>query len=793
VFLFGILVFAWHSALRSRPTSAAAASVWDRRSWHAPRRWSTDPSVWLVAFLAVFVAPVSGQTAVPGFTTTKQYTLERLGDDHWRATGQVELEKDDMKFFADQVDYYPQTHRLVATGSVVYASRENRIAADRLEFDTESRLGTFYNASGTARLTQEVDRSMFGTQEPEAYFYGEVIEKIGPNKYRIRKGGFTTCLQPTPRWEVSAGSLTLTLDDYAIVRHSVLKVKGVPLFYMPIFYYPVQEDDRATGFLIPAYGTSTIRGQSLSNAFFWAIDRSQDATILHDWFSQTGQGVGGEYRYVAGPGSEGSARTYLLREREVTYTDAGGNDRVQPGRQSYELRARMIHALPGHLRARADIDYFSDVTVQQLYQTNLYEASQRQRSYGGNVSGSWGADSVSATYAVRELFANDDESTLLGNAPRIAYTRAPRRLGGAPVYFSFGSEVNTQLRTDRVNDVEDVGGVTRIDLSPQVRVPLSQWPFLAMQGSVAWRHTFYSHSLDDADQRVEEWLPRRYLDMRAEITGPTLTRIFDTQNGFADRIKHVIEPTLSVQRTTLIDNYDRIIKLDSYDYTFGGTTRMTYGITTRLLARRQDAAAQSSAREFLTVSAAQTYYSDTRASQVDPSYSSSFQRLAPHKLSPWLVTARVAPADNVDGGLRLEFDRYEKEILSIGASGRFAYRDVLQTTSGWSRRKLTQTRFDNYWNVGTSLRSAGGRVGGFFGFDYDFARDQLLQRRVQAFYNAQCCGVAVEYQTYNFPTSDSRFLVPRDRRFNVTFTLAGIGTFSNIFGAFGNPDPVRSR
>jgi hypothetical protein len=27
--------------------------------------------------------------------------------------------------------------------------------------------------------------------------------------------------------------------------------------------------------------------------------------------------------------------------------------------------------------------------------------------------------------------------------------------------------------------------------------------------------------------------------------------------------------------------------------------------------------------------------------------------------------------------------------------------------------------------------------------------------------------------------------VPRDRRFNVSFTLAGLGTFANVFGAFG--------
>ena len=56
-------------------------------------------------------------------------------------------------------------------------------------------------------------------------------------------------------------------------------------------------------------------GQSFSNAFFWAISRSQDATIVHDWFSKTGQQVGGEYRYVVSGGSQGNARLSFLDEK----------------------------------------------------------------------------------------------------------------------------------------------------------------------------------------------------------------------------------------------------------------------------------------------------------------------------------------------------------------------------------------------------------------------------------------------------------------------------------------------
>ena len=64
----------------------------------------------------------------------------------------------------------------------------------------------------------------------------------------------------------------------------MLKVKGVPALYLPYMYYPLSNDNRSTGFLMPSYGSSTYKGHTISNAFFWAINRSQDATFLHDWY-----------------------------------------------------------------------------------------------------------------------------------------------------------------------------------------------------------------------------------------------------------------------------------------------------------------------------------------------------------------------------------------------------------------------------------------------------------------------------------------------------------------------------
>ena len=60
----------------------------------------------------------------------------------------------------------------------------------------------------------------------------------------------------------------------------------------------------------------------------------------------------------------------------------------------------------------------------------------------------------------------------------------------------------------------------------------------------------------------------------------------------------------------------------------------------------------------------------------------------------------------------------------------------------------------------------------------------MVQQRVSGFYNAQCCGLAMEYQAYNYGSA-SLAPIPADHRFFLSFTLAGLGNFSPMNGALG--------
>jgi LPS-assembly protein len=744
--------------------------------------------------LAFPMAPAAHAQDLSGCKTqsTTQWTIDRLSKDHLKLSGAVEVICDEERFFADEIELFTAEDRLVATGNVVFTSGTSSIAAERLEFDTRTRTGTFYNATGSAAIQEDgttaTDRSMFGTQEPAVYFYGETLEKVGPKRYRVTKGGFTTCVQPVPRWELTSGSVTLNLDHYALLTNVVFKVKGVPLLYLPVFYYPVQEDDRATGFLIPAYGTSTIRGQSLSNAFFWAINRSHDATFLHDWFSRTGQGFGGEYRYALGAGSDGYLRTYALREHEAVYTDTFGNQTTMPDRRSYEVRGQASHRIGQHLRARGRADYFSSLEVQQTYFMNVYDASRRQRSFSGSLTGNFGEYSVIGSVDRSEYFYGRSSSSTRGGAPRVVVSRAERPLFGSPAYLSVNGEYNRMLVQRRSDDLVADQGLTRYDVFPRIRVPFTRWQFLTVNSTAGLRSTYWTESRDPLLGQVQQGIGRNYYELQANVTGPVFNRIWTFAGSrYAEKLKHSVQPYFNVQRISAIDAFERIVQADATDTIVGNTTRLSYGVANRFY--RKPAGDRS--REIVNASIGQSYYTDARAALYDIYYQ-SVGGTAPSRFSPVAIAVRALPTDYVTANLRAEYDTQYDAFRSIAADGTIEWRGWLQAIAGWSQRRYIpglpgfddQGRLDHYLNASTHVRLRQNRFGGSHQFNYDVLRSSFLQQRFTAYYNAQCCGFAVEYQTYDLSRLGFSPVL-QDRRFNFSFSLAGIGTFANFFGALG--------
>ena len=395
--------------------------------------------------------------------------------------------------------------------------------------------------------------------------------------------------------------------------------------------------------------------------------------------------------------------------------------------------------------------------------------------------------SGSVLYQRDEVVNGVDDTLVTGSTPRVTAALAPQRLFQSPIYAAFNAD-DAYLPYRHI-----VGGILaqddsfgRFDVSPSVRVPLSSMTFLSVNASAAYRTTYYTRQAGEVSgQTVDGSFLRHYAIVRADVVGPVVSRIFELEGPGADRVKHVIEPTVTVDLTSPIPDFRRTpVQSDLSDFVIGGTLRVTYGVTNRLFFRQPGAnGARGTTREFVTVGLQQTSYSNPEASLYDPTYSSAMGGATGQKLSPVAVTARVSPTATFDGNARAEYDMIDGlQSLSTGAAINYRAGDVVLN---YSRQRPRSLAAHEQLPDGIDSRRAAAESRDRHLFA-QLGHRPLVHRQPRdcRSYMAQCCGIQAEFQRYNYP-SELGLPISADKRFNLAFVLAGVGTFSNFFGAFG--------
>jgi len=118
-----------------------------------------------------------------------------------------------------------------------------------------------------------------------------------------------------PSWQLQAHRLRAVLDGYLIASGVTLRVKDVPVAYLPWFAYPLQ--NRQSGLLIPSFGLTSSQGFHYVQPLYWAIGRSQDATFSLDLRSSIGIGLDSEYRYQLSETGHGLANISYFYDWDI--------------------------------------------------------------------------------------------------------------------------------------------------------------------------------------------------------------------------------------------------------------------------------------------------------------------------------------------------------------------------------------------------------------------------------------------------------------------------------------------
>ncbi|HVR72363.1 MAG TPA: LPS assembly protein LptD, partial [Vicinamibacteria bacterium] len=731
----------------------------------------------LVLACLLAAAPAVGQQAAPppaGEDEAPECTpqepcltagrQEQITREHARALGFVDLSFGDSRIQADELDLFTtthadgrETHRIEARKNVVFLRGEERLAGDSLVMDLSTGRGTFENA--------------LGYTSPGVFIEARRIERLDAENYRIEGGKFTSCAQPTPRWSFSATSANVKVDDRILARNVVMKVKQVPAFYMPIFMYPIQEDQRSSGFLFPRFGKDTFRGYSLGTGFFWAMGRSFDQTFYYDYYSDYGAGYGHEFRYALASPSNGTFRTYLFR-------------RTQGGQAGWEhdINWAAVQMLPGRVRMAVRAQESSTIQFQEQFQDDLDLASRRNRFSNLSLQRAFGPTNIQLIASSNDtFFGSTDEFIRRRQRPTLQIGMSPRKIGRTGLVFSYDTraenlEVGNQDRVDRFG---------RYDLNPRLSRPFSV-SFLQITPEVQVRHTRYAVSDLDPDSYGNQDLSgppvtRNYREASVEMRGPNFSRVFDTPGNFySDRYKHVIGPEVTWTYRSAPSTFSVVPIFDGHD-PVPGTNEVRYALVQRFYSKRRGAGGRAEPYEFLNWRVSQTYYVNADAAQFDPSYASSpFGGPGGEaaSLSPLQSRFRFRPAPQFSTNFDMEYDVNFKQLKYVSLSANASYaRMALQAS--WFRGNRVTERVDRRGINRDTLRGSTrlvlwpGKLAVDGSMYYDLLSKNLRQWNARARYDVQCCGFIAE-------VIDSDYNAKQSKEYRFSIELANIGSIGNF-------------
>jgi len=734
----------------------------------------------------------------------------------YKLRGHVDIRYGSYSLYADEITYNSDTGEATGEGHMVLEGgpTDEHIEASHGTYNLRAQSGKFYDVIGTIGVQAKNGRTVLTSSSPFA-FAGKTVEKTGPDHFVVVDGSVTTCELPHPKWTFNAHKAVVDVGGNAQVYRSSFRIRDIPVFYFPYAAFPMERLARKSGFLIPSMGRSSTKGTILGESFYWAINRSFDATAGAEYYSQRGWAERGEFR---------------ARPSDTAYVDLtyfGVIDRKNQGGEDVHLsgEGRFLHSF----RSVANIDYLSSFVFRLAFSetfTQAVNSEVKSQAFLSNTTRGFSYNGLVERYQNFESSQKGDVITIL-HAPSFEVSSVDRKLVHTPLYWSLDAAAEGLSRSEPGFRTGNLLG--RFDLNPVLSLPLSLrgWSF---RPELSLRNTLYTQQLmpgGTVGAATSNAVNRKALEGSVEMRPPSLARVFE-RAILGRKWKHVIEPRATYRYVTGVNNFASILRFDARDL-LSNTHEVEYGVIHRLYAKRTsdqpedcgsagmsslrigapveqgvpwertyalespDCQAGPEAREVATWELAQKYF-------LDPDFggalvngrrnvlttTADFSGIAfltePRHLSPLISRLRVRTSSRTDAEWDIDYDFKEHRInastallnyhvgeFTLGGGDAFA-----QALPGISNSSVAQQDF-NQFRVLLGYGHPNKR--GFSGataFGLDANLGFLQYATAQTTYNWDCCGVSVEYRRFALGS------VRNENQFRFSFNLANVGSFGNL-------------
>ena len=710
---------------------------------------------------------------------------------------------------SDKITYHQDTSEIEAEGNLRVEGGPDDLAitASRGQVRLNTHTARFYDVTGTLGVRSVGRTVVYSTPNPFV-IHARVLLQTGERSYRVVDGSMTNCRLPKPDWQLLARNIQVK-DGIASAKNTYFKLMGVPLFYIPYLRHPVDETGRESGFLIPVFSIgSSVRGYTVGEQYYWAINRSMDMVAGAEYYSKRGWAPNGDFRYRGAGLDHLTARFNALFDRgfketqtsgpevgQTTLVNQGGVDVVAEGRRDFSPDTRLA----------GSVEYLSRYVYRLVFNDIYSQAVSSEVKSEVSLTHAHNGFVPSLGFSRLQNFAgpNPGDEVRILHLPSLRFDMLDHPLAGGRLYAGLGSSMSHLARSEPGLHAHNDG---RIDVYPHLSLPLvgGGWSIIP---EVAVRETGYSGNqipdLTGAHSGVpaisHDPLNRSDAEASVDVRPPALERDF-TLGKWDRTLRHVIEPELFWNYVGGIGAKARnVLVVDTTDIATD-TNEVGYSLTQRFYLRpnhpqpctQVEKPCANAPREWASWQVAQKYYLDpTFGGALIPGQRNVFASTLdltgisfltePRNLSPLISRLRFEAIDN----LRIEWDLdYDPKAGRFGADNIYAGYSWGNTTVGLGRALLNAVdeqgtsaamiqsqQIEPFVQIGKptmaglNLAANGG---------YDFVHGALQYAGVQAAYNWNCCGLTVGYRRFALGS------VRDETQYLYSFTLANFGGVGDI-------------
>jgi len=733
--------------------------------------------------LALGALPAAADVAVP--LEPREGGIEILADAQQSIgrksiyRGNVEFRSGGIVVTADEAEYDDETGELEARGDVHYRNLNGNedLFAEKVAYDVREETGTFYETHGTVSSASQAGARILTTDNP-FFIEGPLVTKA-QNTYRVHDGTVTNCDPQSKWWTVRAPKTTIRPGDSATIHRGVFRLKGVPLLYVPVFKKSLERVPRKSGFLTPSIGNSSRFGAVLAQAYYWAINRSYDATVNGTIYTSRGFAAEASMRGRPTENSSFDAVFFGVEDRGPKQPNGERGDKQ--GGNSFTMSG--VAALPGGFRAVADLRYLSSLEFRQAFTQTFEEAANSQVRSIGFITKNFSTYSINASLARDENFQTFQrgDTIVIRKLPSVEFNSHERRIvgGPAPIYLSFDSAFDLASRTQP--EFQTRRFVQRGDLYPRLSSNF-YWKGFHVTPTFGARLTGYGQRREE-DGLSGRNLYRQSAEFGVDISPPALARIYNGPKWLGDKVKHVIEPRVRYRYRTGIDDFDAALLFDGRDL-FHNTNEAEVSLTQRLFTKNQ---ASGRTREILSLELWQRRYFDSdlggaitagRRNTVTTSLETTpfafFDQA--RNYSPIAAALRTRPSDRWALEWRTDYDPLREKIVNSSVTADYQLFDNVLLGVGHNSVRSTPELSPASNQITNSLRYGGfNRRGWNFAVSsiYDYRQQVFVYAASQASYNTDCCGFGFEVRRFAIPTRS-------ENQFRISLSIANVGSFGTL-------------